>query len=184
MPRPLRQIDSQSFYHITARGSRRRRVFRSHADYEKYRSLIREIKQKAKFLLFHYVLMPNHIHLIVRPNWPSVAGFLQPLQSRYAIYYCKKYGVSGQIWQAHPKVIRIDSDPYLLACGNYIEMNPVRAKLAADPGDWLYSSYRHYAYGEKDDLVDDDPLYSTFGSSAAERQRRYREWIGKTRAAR
>lgn len=145
---------------------------------------MREIKLREKSSLCHYTLMPNHVHMIIKPNRPSLAGFMKSLQGRYAVYYCKKYHTAGSIWQGHPKALLIDNDAYLVACGNYIEMNPVRAGLVSDPRDWPYSSYRHYAYGEMDDLIDDDPLYSILGKNSDERQRRYRLMIGKTRSAR
>jgi hypothetical protein len=76
----------------------------------------------------------------------------------YAKQYCQKYEFVGHVWQGRFKSMKIESDAYLLACGNYIEMNPVRAGLTDNPKDWTWSSYAYYAQGQRDDLINDDPL--------------------------
>lgn len=131
--------------------------------------------------LSHYVLMPNHIHLLARAGHQGLSRFMMLVQSSYAKHYRKKYGNVGHVWQGRFKNTHVMDDPYLIACGSYIELNPVRAGLINHPEDWLHSSYRTYAYGEADSLIDLDPVYQGLSSTPKERQEIYRRLIRQTR---
>lgn len=183
MPRPPRIISPDYPYHLFPRGSNQQKVFRDPKDYRHYMDLILMAKQKTRSKLYHYELMPNHVHLTLQPSQPEVAGFLRLLQTPYSRYFGVKYKRVGHLWQAHPKCKLIDTDSYMVACSNYIEMNAVRAGLVDHPEDWPYSSYRYYAYGTPDPLVDQDPLYEGLADTPEGRQRAYRDLIDKTRAA-
>ena len=157
-------------------------VFFSREDYVSYLKLLREAAWRFKVEVFHYCLMPNHIHLLVRPS-KDLAGFMHAIQMPYAKRFCRRRKFVGHVWQGRYKSLLIPTDGYLFACGNYIEMNPVRAGLVARPEDWSYSSYRFYAFGERDPIVTCDPFYPTLGAAPEERQCVYRETVAKTRAS-
>lgn len=103
------------------------------------------------------------------------------IQLMYAQRYCKKYQFIGHVWQGRFKNLLIESDSYLFACGNYIEMNPVRAGLVTLPEDWEWSSYRYYAFGAPDPIIEPDVLFEALGRSMKERREAYRQTISKTR---
>ncbi len=126
--------------------------------------------------------MPNHVHLLVRPK-EDLSRFMHVVQSTYAKRFSRRYKRTGHVWTSRYKSIRIASDAQLFACGNYIELNPVRARLAAKPQDWKHSSYRTYAFGRHDELVTLDPFYPAIGNNAEERERRYRALLDKTRGS-
>jgi putative transposase len=122
--------------------------------------------------------MPNHIHLLVGVAEESnLSRFMKRLNLKYFYYYKKKHNYSGHLWQDRFKSKIIDKDEYFIQCGKYIELNPVRAYLVLSPADYLFSSYRHYSLGFKDELVDDDPLYIDLSNATVRRQERYRSLV-------
>ena len=95
----------------------------------------------------------------------------------YAQYYKKRYSHIGHFWQDRYKSIIISKDEYLLVCGSYVELNPVRAKIVEDPKDFKWSSYNVYAYGKRDTVVDENPIYKGLSQDETKRRREYRELI-------
>lgn len=185
MPRPIRRdtIEQGGTYHVYARGNDRMTLFRSNEDYLFYLNALNALATPHGVVLFHYALMPNHVHLLLRPDGAhGLSQFMKTLQIRFAKHFCRKYRFVGHVWQGRFKHRAIGTDSYLFACGNYIEMNPVRAQLVTDPIEWPYSSYRAYAYGYPDTLVEKDPMYSHLGHTPAERQANYRMLVAQTRA--
>lgn len=83
---------------------------------------------------------------------------------------------TGHLFQDRYKSIIISKDNYLLACGSYVELNPVRAKMVEDPKDYRWSSYRVYAYGKRNALVDEHPVYFKLSIDEGERKKKYREF--------
>ena len=185
MARPLRTatVAAGETYHVIARGNAKMTVFHDADDYAAYLDLLGIYARICKVDIFHYCLMPNHFHLLLRPTEANLPAFMHAVQLRYARRYNKKYKRVGHVWQGRYKSESVQTDAYLFACGNYIEMNPVRAHLVARPEDWKYSSYRHYAYGERDDLVTTDPFYPSIATTVEDRQRIYRETVARTRAS-
>jgi putative transposase len=90
----------------------------------------------------------------------------------YAQYYKGCYKHIGHFWQDRYKSIIISKDEYLLACGSYVELNPVRAGVVKDLREYKWSSYNVYAYGKRDALIEEHPIYR--GLSGEERERRER----------
>ncbi len=182
MPRPPRKIDPNGTYHIISRGNNKSLIFHDTNDYKVYILLLTEVKRSHGFYLYHYVLMPNHVHLLLKPNGDKLSKFMHAVQMKYAKYYCKKYNFIGHVWQGRFKNVEIGNDAQLLACGNYIEMNPVRAGLVYRPEDWEWSSYNYYAHGAKNPLVDPDPLFISSGGITETIRQKYQQTLDKTRA--
>jgi putative transposase len=182
MSQNLRDIDPNGVYHIISRGNNKSTVFLDSADYLKYLTFLRKAKRLYSFSLYHYVLMPNHVHLLIKPNNHDLSRVMHLLQMSYAKYFCKKYQFVGHVWQRRFKNLTIKNDAYLFACGNYIEMNPVRAFFCELPEAWRWSSYEYYAFGAKIDLVDRDPIFETLAKNETERMSSYRTFINKTRS--
>lgn len=179
MPRTARIAPKENVYHILTRGNNRQDVFKDEKDYQKYMEVIKRYKEKFKFKLYHYVLMRNHIHLVLETTerGGSLAEIMKGINLAYAQYYKGKYKHIGHFWQDRYKSIIISKDDYLLACGSYVELNPVRAKIVEDPKDYKWSSYSVYAYGKKDLIVDEHPIYKSLSKDEAERGKRYREFV-------
>lgn len=179
MPRAARVAPKEHVYHILTRGNNRQDIFKDEKDYKKYLELLQKYKEKYKFKLYHYVLMRNHVHLVVETTerGGSLAEIMKGINLSYAQYFKGRYKHTGHFWQDRYKSILISKDNYLLACGSYVELNPVRAKVVEDSKDYRWSSYNTYAYGKKDELVDEHPIYKQLSKEQKERRKRYREFV-------
>lgn len=122
--------------------------------------------------------MENHVHLFVETIevGGSLAEVMKGINLSYAQYYKKRYRHTGRFWQDKYKSILISKDNYLLACGSYVELNAVRAGTVKNPKDYMWSSYNVYAYGKKDSVVDEHPIYKELSINETERRKRYREF--------
>jgi putative transposase len=183
MTRIKRSVVPGEVYHVYGRGNNRQAVFRDAQDYCVFLSAISKFKVEFPFSLFHYALMPNHYHLLIRPGENDVSQFMQKTLLSFSRYYREKYSFVGHVWQGRFRTKRIDDDAQLIACGNYIEMNPVRAKLATKPEEWPYSSYRFYAFGEKNRLIETDPSFMELARTSSRAREAYRTTVTATRVS-
>jgi putative transposase len=177
MPRQPRLLLSHSYYHIMTRGNNRHAVFVSNSDYIYFLDLLKRFKTDHPFDLFHYCLMPNHVHMLIKIIGNDFSTFMKKLNLTYCYHYKNIYGWTGHFWQDRFKSQPVGKDNYFIQCGKYIELNPVRAGIVAAPGEYLYSSFKHYAEGKKDDLITIDFVYYGLDTTTAERQKSYRDMI-------
>ncbi len=178
MGRPPRLAFSGLVYHVVDRGNNRQRVFSDRADFAKYLGLLKRYKKQYDFRLYHYVLMNNHVHLLLETSDKgTISKIMQSITLAYTRYYNGKYESFGHVWQGRFKSPVIEKDSYLLQCARYIELNPVRAELVQDPGEYEWSSHRFYAFGELDELLDKDPLYEELSRTTKDPRQWYREFI-------
>ncbi|MFA5144013.1 MAG: transposase [Candidatus Omnitrophota bacterium] len=178
MGRPNRILVDGGVYHIINRGHNRYKVFNSLDDYKAYKDIIRRYKEDFKFDLFHYCLMPNHIHLLLRiSRGIELPRLMQAMTQAYAKHYKKQYKFIGNLFQGRYKSPYIDKDEYLLECGRYIERNPLRAHMVSDLSQYNFSSYNFYAGGKKDDIITENPLYKALSSDPSMQKRLYREYL-------
>ena len=179
MPRPSRIAPKEYTYHILTRGNNRRDVFKDDKDYQRYIDILRRYKERYGFKIYHYVLMRNHIHLVLETTGRggNLAEIMKGVNLSYVQYYKSKYRHIGHFWQDRYKSIIISKDEYLLACGSYVELNPVRAKIVEDPREYKWSSYNAYAYGKKDFIIDEHPIYRGLSKEKTERRKKYREFV-------
>ena len=120
--------------------------------------------------------MTNHMHVIIEPDkQEGLQILMQSLGRRYVQYINYTYRRTGTLWEGRYKSSVIDKDNYLFACGRYIELNPVRAKMVKHPKEYPWSSYRHRAEGILNKLIDFDPAYAGLGKTDRERQLNYRK---------
>jgi putative transposase len=158
------------------RGNNRHVVFEKSDDYIYFLDLIKRFKKEHPFDLFHYCLMPNHVHMLVKTNKDSdFSTFMKKLNLAYFHYYHNRYGWVGHFWQDRFKNQPVGKDEYFVQCGKYIELNPVRAGIVNMPEKYRYSSYRHYAEGKISLIITDDFFYESLGSTSTNRQKAYRE---------
>jgi putative transposase len=145
-------------HHVTQRGNRRQQVFFSDADYAAYKSLLAESCREARVAVWAYCLMPNHVHLILRPaDEDGLRAALGEAHRRYTRLVNFREGWRGYLWQGRFSSFPMGED-HLLRCARYIELNPVRARLVGRPRDWRWSSARAHLAGRDDDLVQVAPL--------------------------
>lgn len=178
MPRAPRITIPALPHHIIQRGNNRQAVFFDDEDYRFYLRCLRQAKDKCACQIYAYVLMTNHVHLLVEPARERDLGlFMQSVGRRYVRYINQRYGRSGTLWEGRFKSAVVSRDEYLIVCSRYIEWNPVRAGLVTHPRDYPWSSYHHRALGIGDPLLDEDPWYAGLGSSPRERQQAYAAWL-------
>ncbi|MDZ4738567.1 MAG: transposase, partial [Alphaproteobacteria bacterium] len=161
--------------HVIQRGIDRRAVFFTDADYEHYRDWLIDAAGENGTRVHAYVLMANHVHMLVTPERAdSLPRTMQSLGRRYVRYVNFSHKRTGTMWEGRYRAAPIDSNDYFLMCCRYIELNPVRARVAAHPRDYPWSSYRAHALGAPDPLISDHPNFRALGRSLAERQKSYR----------
>jgi putative transposase len=169
-------------FHVVQRGNNKQTVFREEEDFEKFLSIIRKYISKFKVEIYHYCLMKNHIHILLKIfKKETLAKIMQGIFQSYRFYYKRKYGYIGYLYQGRYKSQLIQDDSYLSECGRYIERNPVRAGIVKRPYDYKWSSCKHYVYGEGDDIITENPLYESFGKTIENRRSAYREYVSTTR---
>lgn len=176
MPRRARLALPNVPLHLIQRGNNRQACFFSDEDCGFYLEWLNEYARKTGCRIHAYVLMSNHVHLLLSAERAAAVGMLmKALGQRYVQYVNRTYRRSGTLWEGRFRSCLTQDEAYLLACQRYIELNPVRAEMVAHPGEYRWSSYRANAQGEADALLSAHPLYSALGSDAVSRQAAYRE---------
>jgi putative transposase len=182
MARQSRVLLDGGVYHITNRGHNRYRLFHSLDDYRGYKKEIRDYKKRFKFDIYHYCLMPNHTHILMKVAIGNdLPHIMQGINQSYARHYKRIYKLIGNLFQGRYKSVFIDDDGYLMECGRYIERNPLRANLVTDLSEYYFSSYNYYARGRKDDIITPDPCYLALSDDPKGRMRLYNEYIMQKR---
>jgi putative transposase len=175
MPRQSRPVIPEVPLHITQRGNNRLRCFFEEADYQVYLKLLYSASLRAECRVHAYVLMSNHVHLVVSPSHKQgPAMLMKSLGERYVQYVNRRYARTGTLWECRYHSCLVQCETYLMVCQRYVELNPVRACLVSEPASYPWSSYRHNAEGRKNKLVTPHELYSRLGNDPASRQSAYR----------
>jgi putative transposase len=161
--------------HLVQRGVNREPGFFAEEDYYCYLHWLKEAATDWGCAIHAYVLMTNHVHLLVTPQTPDgPAKLMQSVGRRYVQYINRTYRRSGTLWEGRFKSSAIQTETYLLLCQRYIELNPVRAGMASDPADYRWSSYRCNGLGQSDERVTPHPLYLELGIEEETRREAYR----------
>jgi putative transposase len=161
--------------HIVQRGHNRDACFFAEDDYLAYRSWLGEALKSSGSQLHAYVLMTNHVHLLVTsPDPKAVSLMVMSLGRRYVQYVNRTYRRTGTLWDSRYKSSLVHADDYLLLCQRYIELNPVRAAMVDDPAHYRWSSYRANGLGQSDALLTPHPIYSALARDPVQRCDAYR----------
>jgi len=158
MARIARIVVPKMPHHITQRGNRRQKVFFNEGDYREYIKLMSASCYLHGVEIWAYCLMSNHVHLIAVPEKAeSLRNAIGEAHRRYTRLINFRQNWRGHLWQDRFASFPMD-EKYLLAAARYVELNPVRARITADPLSYLWSSARSHAAGEDDELVKVNPL--------------------------
>jgi putative transposase len=162
--------------HVIQRGNNREPCFYAADDYQRYLVDLKEAADKNRCHIHAYVLMTNHVHILVTPFMGyGVSIMMQDLGRKYVRYINHTYKRTGTLWEGRFKSSLLDSSAYLITCMRYIELNPVRASMVENPLEYRWSSYGHNAHGNPDKMITPHPLYLALAESPAQRQFTYRE---------
>ena len=175
MPRQPRYFVPGIPQHVLTRGVDRQATFFQTADYRLYLDSLHEAATRYGCAIHAYVLMTNHIHLLLTPSsGRALPNLMQAMGRTYVQRVNRLYARTGTLWEGRYKASPIQSDLYLLTCYRYIELNPVRAGMATSPGEYPYSSYTCNALGKANPLVKPHTLYMELNSDREKRHRAYR----------
>ncbi|MES2770757.1 MAG: transposase [Pseudomonadota bacterium] len=161
--------------HVIVRGNNRSEIFCLNADYPFYLQKLASACSQYGCAIHAYVLMTNHVHLLITPHTEqSLSNTMQMLGRYYVRYYNDRYQRTGTLWEGRYKASLIDSEAYLLTCMRYLELNPVRAGMVEHPSAYPWSSYRYNALGEENNLLTPHIEYQRLGSNTLAQQEAYR----------
>jgi len=178
MPRIARFTIDDGIYHVMTRGNNKQSIFSCDNDCVYYLKLLKDCKIKYGLKIYHYSLMVNHVHLMLQaPTGEKLSSFMKRLNVLYTNYYRKNYGGVGHFFQDRFKSFVIQEGRYLIECGMYIELNPVKAGIVKFPEEYKWSSYSVYASGKGDYLVDLSPAYTDLSDKPEERRESYKELV-------
>ncbi len=161
--------------HLVQRGVNREPCFFAEEDYHCYLHWLQEAAADWRCALHAYVLMTNHVHLLLTPETAEgPAKLMQSIGRRYVQYINRHYKRSGTLWEGRYKSSAVQAETYFLTCSRYIELNPVRAGMVEDPGHYRWSSYRYNGLGQADPRLTPHPIYLGLNQDPQERQTLYR----------
>lgn len=162
--------------HVIVRGNNREVIFYTDDDHRFYLDKLQQACEKHRCDLHAYVLMTNHVHLLITPHTEQgIAKVMQMLGRYYVQYFNYTYDRTGTLWEGRYRATLIDSERYLLTCYRYIELNPVRAEgMAKHPSDYPWSSYHYNALGTEDGCITPHGEYLALGKRTGDRQEAYR----------
>src|ERR1043166_1855603 len=133
-----------AFYHVIVRGNQRQKIFRDDRDRLTYLDRVEHYRQRYGFKIYAYVLMANHVHLLLQTGKTPLSKILQGIQFTYTRYHNQRYRTVGHLFQGRYKAILCDRNAYLIELVRYIHLNPTRLKTPADLDKYRWSS--HHAY--------------------------------------
>jgi len=160
MSRPLRIEFPGAVYHVTSRGDRREPIFADDTDRIALLSVLAQGMQRFDAQVLAYCLMGNHYHFVLHTRQANLSRLMRHVNGVYTQVFNRRHGKLGHLFQGRFKAILVDRETYLLEVCRYVELNPVRAGLVAEPGDWPWSSYRaHVGDAATPPWLDTDGLH-------------------------
>ena len=161
-------------HHIIQRGNNRQLIFMDVADRQLFLDLLEEHSRQFGVAIHSYVLMDNHIHVLATPSTAeALPGMMQAVGRRYVRYFNDRYHRTGTLWDGRYKSTLVQSESYLLICMAYVDLNPVRAGMVAQPADYAWSSHGHYTGQRTDKLITPHPLAWELGNTPFAREAAY-----------
>ena len=175
----LRRVVLPGFpHHVVQRGHNRQPVFAARQDYERYLETLREVTARYAVAIHAYCLMTNHVHLLLAPqDSTGLAKVMKPLGGRHTRHHNWLEGRTGTLWESRYRSSLVDRDEYLMACCRYIELNPVRGGIVADPADYTWSSCRYRLGLGFCSWLQLDSVYMALADTEEERRRIYRDFL-------
>jgi putative transposase len=178
MPRRARFCPAGYPAHLIQRGNNRQAIFTCDDDLAAYAHWLAEGAERFEVAIHGWVFMTNHVHLLATPSHDtSLSRLMQYLGRLYVRHFNYAYTRSGTLFEGRFKSCVVQQSPYLLSCLRYIELNPVRAGMVKDPGDYRWSSYQAHAFGVNARVWSPHDLYLDLGNNGKQRQRAWRDLI-------
>lgn len=161
--------------HVVQRGNNRHVCFFTDQDYIVYLTKLEEYSRKYEVAVHSYILMTNHVHLLLTPEeGDGVSRLIQSLGRYYVRYVNQTHDRTGTLWEGRYKSTLVDSENYFLTVSRYIELNPVRAHMVGHPVEYPWSSYQRNAVGKPIKLLTPHPCYQSLEKTDEKRQLAYK----------
>ena len=174
----VHQLRGSLLYHVYSRGQNREEIFHGPADYERFVDLLRQYRERFLVKIYHWVLMPNHYHLLLEIEEPwKLSSMMAGLGRSYTCYHHRTHKTCGYLWQGRFKMQPVQKEIYLTTCGRYIERNPVKAGMVREAAIYPYSSAAFYCLGKKDNLTSESPGFAQFGQRESIRRAAYQKFL-------
>jgi putative transposase len=175
MPRKRRFYQPGIPVHVFQRGHNREPVFFDDQDYLAYLRFLKASADALGCLIHAYVLMTNHVHLLVTPAAANdISSLFQGIGRHFVPYINNAYQRRGSLWEGRHKGHILETEAYFMICMRYIEMNPVRAGMVEHPGQYRWSSYAANAQGIDNAIIQPHELYLSLGKSSEARLAAFR----------
>jgi putative transposase len=180
MARPLRLEFAGALYHITARGNAKQEIFLDDDDRTKFLSLLGQEVHQLRWKCYSYCLMDNHYHLVIETPEGNLVSGAKRLHGVYSQWFNRRHGRVGHLFQGRYKSIIVDKEEYLLELCRYVVLNPVRAGIVSQPGDWKWSSYLPtMGLADRPEWLDTELILEHFGPYCAQRRRLYKQFVAE-----
>ena len=167
-------------HHVLQRGNNGQNIFIDEEDYRFMLDLLAEHASREKAALHAYVLMPNHVHLLLTPQTDKgLSTLMQAVGRRYVQYFNRRHQRSGTLWEGRYRATVLQPELHLLASAVFMDLNPVRAGLVTRPLDYPWSSHGHYVGHHIDSRITPHAVHWSLGNTPFEREARYAERVGQ-----
>jgi putative transposase len=178
MARPLRIEYPGAVYHITSRGNEQKPIYRDDRDRDNFLATLDKVNKRYHWLCHAYCLMNNHFHLLIETPMGNLSLGMRQLNGVYTQTFNKWHGRVGHLFQGRYKAILIQKDSHLLEVCRYVVLNPVRAGLVKDPGQWRWGSYGATAGRKKPPAcLSTSWVLGQFSSERRKAEREYRQYV-------
>ena len=166
-----------ALYHVIARGNRRTTLFHDEADYAAYLERLERYRRRDSLRCYAFILMSNHLHLLVETGEVPLSRTMQTLQFTYTQYYNGRYRKIGHLFQGRYKAILCDRDTYLLELVRYLHLNPARLRQPQDPWGYPWSSHGVYLGQSGPVEIETLPILEQFHRQVGPARKAYRQFL-------
>lgn len=181
MPRCARTIVPGVALHVIQRGNNRGACFFGDGDRLAYLRYLHKFALDAGCSVHAYCLMTNHVHLLLTPPASSACALLmKSVNQHYVQHVNRVHGRTGNLWEGRYRSCLAAREHYVLACYRYVELNPVRAGIVTQPGDYFWSSYHSNAEGRPSSLLVPHPAFLALGKDPTRCRHVYRNLVEET----
>ena len=175
MARPWRIQYPGAIYHVVTRGNNRQAMVLDDSDRELFLETLAVAVERYDLHLFAFCLMTNHFHLFLRTPQANLSRAMQWLLGTYTRRFFLRHRRGGHLFQGRFQAVPVAEESHWLQLSMYLHLNPVRARMVADPADYAWSSFRDYTRGKsRFAWLQPAEILAQYGSSEAGRRRRYR----------
>jgi putative transposase len=178
MTRPLRLEFAGALYHLTSRGDGREDIYLKDSDRRLFLDVLGNVCERFNWTVHAYCLMSNHYHLVVETPDGNLSKGMRQINGVYTQSFNKVYARVGHVFQGRYKAILVQKEAYLLELARYVVLNPVRAGMVRDPGEWPWSSYRAmFDPAHAPEWLETRWILSAFGETESDAVKRYAQFV-------